>query len=98
MTRVKDRLGALRSVPLPSQFPPVVAAASLYYSATERARKAREEGDRGAVSIEQAIITIAVIAFAILIVGSIWVVVQNLNGQISSPPVPGTGTAPTAGT
>ena len=92
MSTVKDRLGALRNVPLPLEFLPVAAAAGLFYSVTERARKARKDGEKGAVSIEQAIITIAVIAFAILIVGSIFVVVNNLNGQIQTPTVPGTTT------
>jgi len=91
MSTVKDRLGVLRSMPLPLELLPVVAAAQLLHSVTERARKARDEGEKGAVSIEQAIITIAVIAFAILIVGSIWVVVKQLNSQVSVGTVPGTG-------
>jgi len=91
MSTVKDRLGVLRSMPLPLELLPVVAAAQLLHSVTERARKARDEGEKGAVSIEQAIITIAVIAFAILIVGAIYKVVTGLSGQISTPTVPGAG-------
>lgn len=89
MTAMKDRLGALRSVPMPLGFLPLMLAANAFQSVTDRARRAREDGEKGAVSIEQAIITIAVIAFAILIIGSIWAVVQNLNGQITTPTVPG---------
>jgi Flp pilus assembly pilin Flp len=89
MSTVKDRLGALGNVPLPLEFLPVVLAADLFQSVTERARRARRDGEKGAVSIEQAIITIAVIAFAILIIGSIYAVVGNLNKQITTPTVPG---------
>jgi ABC-type Fe3+ transport system permease subunit len=98
MSTVKDRLGALRSVPLPLGIPPVVVATSLFYSVTERARRARRDGERGAVSIEQAIITIAVIAFALLIMGTIWITVKSLNGQIDqAPAVPGVSAGPGKG-
>ena len=91
MSVVKDRLGALRGALAPLEFLPVLAAVTMMQSVTDRARKARKDGEKGAVSIEQAIITIAVIAFAILIVGSIWVVVKQLNSQVSVGTVPGTG-------
>jgi len=90
MSVVKDRIGALRGALVPLEFLPVLAV-TMMQSVSDRARKARKDGEKGAVSIEQAIITIAVIAFAILIVGSIWVVVQQLNSQVSVGTVPGTG-------
>ena len=90
MSVVKDRLGALRGALAPLEFLPVLAV-TMMQSVSDRARKARKDGEKGAVSIEQAIITIAVIAFAILIVGSIWVVVKQLNSQVSVGTVPGTG-------
>ncbi|MBC3841772.1 hypothetical protein GXW82_20775 [Streptacidiphilus sp. 4-A2] len=90
MNAMKNRLGALWNQAVPLEFLPVLLATNLVHSVTERTKKAREDGERGAVSIEQALITIAVIAFAVLILGSIYAVVTKLNGQITTPPVPGT--------
>ncbi|QMU76162.1 hypothetical protein GXW83_10850 [Streptacidiphilus sp. PB12-B1b] len=88
MSAVKDRLGALRNVPLPLEFVPVMLAANVLLSVTERARKARRDGEKGAVSIEQAIITIAVIAFAVVVLTAIGLVVKNLAGEVKTPTVP----------
>ncbi len=86
MKTVKNHLDTLADRSL--EFPEAVAATSLYYTVTSRARRAREDGERGAVSIEQAIITIAVIAFAIVILAVISTVVHNLAGQVTTPSVP----------
>ncbi|QMU68874.1 hypothetical protein [Streptacidiphilus sp. P02-A3a] len=86
MKTVKNQLDTLADRSL--AHPEVVIAASAYYKVTARARAAREEGEKGAVSIEQAIITVAVIAFALLIMAGIATVVHNLSGQIKNNPDP----------
>jgi heme/copper-type cytochrome/quinol oxidase subunit 2 len=87
MNAVKSRIGALREMSLPVEFLPVLMVANVYHSVTERARAAREDGERGAVSIEQAIITIAVVAFALVILVAIAALVANVTGQINQAPV-----------
>ena len=86
MTTLRNRLDTVADASL--RHPEVVVAASLYYSVTERARAARKNGDKGAVSIEQAIITIAVIAFAIVVLTAISLVVKNLTAKVKTPTVP----------
>jgi TRAP-type mannitol/chloroaromatic compound transport system permease small subunit len=86
MNAVKSRIGALREMSLPVEFLPVLMVANVYYSVTERARTARQDGERGAVSIEQAIITIAVVAFALVILAAIALLVKNVTAGIDTAP------------
>lgn len=88
MNAIKKPLEALKELTLPMEFLPLIMAENIFYSVTERARKAKQDGEKGAVSVEQAIITIAVIAFALVVLGAISLVVKALTAQITTPTVP----------
>ncbi|WP_152645775.1 hypothetical protein [Streptacidiphilus albus] len=85
MNAMKSRLGAMADLPM--TYLPVAMAANLYYSVTARAREARRDGEKGAVSIEQALITVAVIAFALVVLAAIAVVVGNVTTKVQQAPL-----------
>ncbi len=85
MNAVKSRLGTLADLPM--ELLPVVMAANVFYSVTARARAARRSGEKGAVSIEQALITVAIIAFALVVLGGIAVVVGKVTNNVKNAPV-----------
>lgn len=90
MSTWKNRWDAAANASL--AYPEVLALASVYYTVTERSRAVRKSEEKGAVSIEQAIITIAVIAFAIVVLLAISAVVKTEAGNVQAPPTIPNGT------